>query len=177
MNKLVLIEKYLPSSIFWKNLTKDKRIKELSVEEVLDKYQGFEGELVFFQPINETDITLSISIKKCLELKKINNCSMLYVISDNKKNNFLRKKASQIGYDVGVCEEEKTIYSSIFHEILFGHLDQLVAFKDFLNEDLLFSDRSIAEKYVKLHDELSAQGMNVEDYEPMTIYEIWKQKE
>ena len=81
-----------------------------------------------------------------------------------------------MGYDVGVCDEEKTIFSSIFNEILFGNLDELISYKDLLNENLLFPDRSLAEKYVSLHDTLSEEGKGVEDYEKMIVYEIWKQK-
>ncbi|HEY5235968.1 MAG TPA: hypothetical protein VIJ14_07310, partial [Rhabdochlamydiaceae bacterium] len=62
------------------------------------------------------------------------------------------------------------------HEIIFGYYDELVAYKDLLNENFLFPDRSIAEKYVELHDVMSAEGKDVEDYEKMIIYEIWKYK-
>ena len=89
----------------------------------------------------------------------------------------VKEQALRVGYDVGVCEEGKTIYSSIFNEILFGNLDELIAYKDFLNEHLLFSDKFLAEKYVSLHNELSAQGKDVEDYEEMIVYEIWKYKD
>ena len=45
MHSIILIERYLPFSIFWPNLLKDKKVTGLSVEEILSKYQGFEGEL------------------------------------------------------------------------------------------------------------------------------------
>jgi hypothetical protein len=41
---------------------------------------------------------------------------------------------------------------------LFGHLEELIAYKDFLNENFLFSDKSLAEKYLLLHDKLSSEG-------------------
>lgn len=75
----------------------------------------------------------------------------------------MKEKAFFVGYDVGVCVEEKTIYSSIFNKILFGHLEEQIAYKDRLNEHLLFSNRSLAGDYDKLHDALSAQGKSVED--------------
>ncbi len=178
MHSLVLIEKYLSSSLFWSNLVRDKRITELSVEQVLDKYQGFEGDFVCYFQINKNIDLFQIKISECLRLKSLGGCLLLHVISSpDSMPSLLENQTTKIGYDVGVCDEEKTVYSSIFHEILFGHLDELVDYKRILNENLLFPDRSLAEKYVKLHDQMSAEGESVEDYEKMTIYEVWKQKD
>jgi hypothetical protein len=178
MYQLVLIERYLPSSFFWSNLIKNKRVPELSVEELLNKYEGFEGELIAHFLISEKDESeINKIICQCLEIKNSNNYFMLHVISDYEMlPPLLKKQTFQVGFDVGVCEEEKTIYSSIFNEVLFGHLDELVIYKDYLNKNLLFPDRSLAEKYVNSHNQLSAQGKGVEDYEEMIIYEIRKQK-
>lgn len=174
MYQLVILEKYSPSSIFWPNLKKDKRIPELSVEQLLSKYQGFEGEPVsFFDTIGDEKEFKEI-IEKYSNFKKPGNF-FVHVLSDQvKMPYFLEKQVTKVGYDVGVCDEGKTIYSSIFNEVLFGNLDELASYKDLLNENLLFPDRSIAEEYIKTHDELSAQGKDVEDYEEMVIYEVWK---
>ncbi|MGC1879423.1 MAG: hypothetical protein WA347_06270 [Rhabdochlamydiaceae bacterium] len=177
MHNLILIERYLPSSFFWPNLLKDKRIAKMSVEEILNKYQGFEGDLIAFFSIKGNNSELKKIVDKCLEKKNSNNYFMLHVISGSEVMPLLLKEqAFLVGYDVGVCEEEKTIYSSIFNEILFGHLEELISYKDFLNENFLFPNRILAEKYVNLHTELSVQGKGVEDYEEMTIYEIWRHK-
>ena len=177
MYNIVLIEKYHSDSCFWSNLLKYKRIEKLSVEEILNKYQSFEGEIIAFYKIQNVDSELNNSVNNCLELKEGNKNLMLHVISYPTSMPFTWKShATLMGYDVGVCEEGKTIYSSIFNEILFGHLDELVSYKCVLNENLLFSTRTIAEEYVNLHNQLSAQGRGVEDYEPMTIYEIWRHK-
>jgi len=175
MHQLVILEKYTPSSIFWPNLKKDKRIPKLSVEQLLSKYQGFEGETIFFFEILGDEQKFKEIIRKYLNFKKSGNCFFIHVLS-NKSNmpSFLKNQTTKVGYDVGVCDEEKTIYSSIFHEVLFGNLDELASYKDLLNENFLFPDRSTAEEYVKIHDKLSAQGKDVEDYEEMVIYEIWK---
>ena len=177
MHKLVLIERDPPSYDSWPSLIKKKRIPELSVEEVVSKYQGFEGELVCLFEIKKNITELKAMIDECLKLKKLGSCFILHVISSpDTMPSFLMDQTIKLGYDVGVCEEEKTVYSSIFHEIIFGYFDELIAYKDSLNENLLFPDRSLAEKYVSLHNEMSAHGKDVEDYEPMTIYEIWKHK-
>ena len=178
MHNIVLIEKYLPTSIFWSNLIKNKRVEELSVEEILNKYQGFEGELIAFFSVQESELNLNKTIHEYLEMKNSNQYLLLHAISNSEAMApSLMNQVLRVGYDVGVCEEEKTIYSSIFNEILFGNIDRLIVYKNLLNENLLFPDRVLAEKYVSLHNDLSAQGEGVEDYEEMIIYEIWKHKD
>jgi hypothetical protein len=174
MHRLVLIERD-PLSYSWPSLIQRQKIPELSVKEVVSKYHGFEGEFVCFFEVKENVNGFKRKMDECLKLKPLGSCFLLHVFSSPSEMPFiLEDQAIKIGYDVGVCEKESTIYSSIFHEILFGIIDELVVYKDFLNENLLFPDRSLAEKYVELHDEMSAQGKDVEDYEKMTIYEIWK---
>jgi hypothetical protein len=176
MHNLILVERHLPSSFFWPNLLKDKRIAEMSVEEILNKYQGFEGELIACFSVYEDESEFNHVFNRCLEIKKSNNYLMLHTLSGGQEMPaFLKPQTMLLGYDVGVCEEEKTIYSSIFNEILFGHLNELINYKNLLNEHLLFSNQLLAEKYVNLHDELSKQGKGVEDYEQMIIYQMWKQ--
>jgi hypothetical protein len=175
MNKLILIEKYLPSSIFWLNLEKDKNIN-LSVEEILNKYKGFEGELILMFGINKGENKTKEYIEECSEYKNICNSLLLFIIPNPPKESFIDQQALYVGYDVGICDEE-TICSSIFHEILFGKVNELVAFKEFLNENLLFPNKFLAEKYIETHNEMSVQERNVEDYYTMTSYEIWKHKD
>lgn len=177
MHDLVLIEKFSPSSDCWPNLIRDKTILELSVEEIVNKYQGFEGELIDIFKVEENRKELEKFINQSLELKKLSNCSLLYVISGSDvMPPSLREQAIFVGYDIGACDEEKTIYSSIFNEVLFGGYDELVNYKNLLNENLLFSDKATAKRYVDLHNQMSAQGKNVEDYMEMIIYEVWKHK-
>lgn len=178
MYSLILIERDPFSYKSWPSLNKKKQIPTLSVEDIVSKYKGFEGDLICFFNINENLTDINKMTKDYLKLKELGNCFVLHIISmPNSLPDFLKKQTIKLGYDVGVCEEEKTIYSSIFHEILFGYFDELISYKDFLNDNFLFPDRSIAEEYVKLHDEMSAQGKDVEDYEKMTIYEIWEHLE
>lgn len=178
MYTLILIEKDSPSSICWPNLLRKKRVEELSVENIVNKYQGFEGELIYmYQSTGENESEIKNILAQYIEVGELKTCLLLHVISEpDKMPLFLKKQTFHMGYDVGVCEEEKTIYSSIYNEILFGMIDELIYYKRFLNENFLFSDRSRAEQYVCLHNEMSAQGKDVEDYEEMTIYEIWKHK-
>jgi hypothetical protein len=57
-----------------------------------------------------------------------------------------------------------------------GEVQELIDYKEKLNESLLFPNRDIAEAYVRLHDKMSVEGKEVEDIIEMTIYEVWRHK-
>lgn len=175
MQKLILIEKHLPGGRFWPNLEKDKRIMELSVQEILNKYQGFDGELISCFSIEGNNNKLNKYFAECLDLNKLSDCNLLHIITGSESiPSYLREQSIQMGYEVGAFDEEGNIYSSIFNEILFGKVEELVVFKKVLNENLLFPDKSAAEKYVEMHNQMSIRGKDVENGVEMTIYEIWK---
>lgn len=176
MKKIILIQRYQPSSIFWGNMVINNKVTGLSVEEVLKKYQGFEGELIEYFPIERIFDELNEIINQFSDEIKSTDNLMFYVHSDRNDGVSLaiKDQFKFVGFDVGVCDKKKTIFSSIFNEILFGHLNDLIIFNDFLNNNFLFPDKQIAEAYVNLHNELSKQGRGVEDHEVMTIYELWK---
>jgi hypothetical protein len=177
LHKIILIERDPSLYSAWPSLIRKKNISELSVEEVVSKYQGFEGELICSFEIKKAEDNFNKIVNECLELKELGSCLILHVISNHEEMApFFEKQVIKMGFDVGICEKEKTVYSSIFHEVLFGTLDELISYKNLLNENLLFPDRSLAEKYVNLHDQMSAQGKDVEDYEKMVIYEVWRQQ-
>ncbi len=178
MHMLILIERDPPSYSSWPSLIQKKKIPNLSVQEVVSQYQGFEGELVSFFEVKGDTPEFKKKLNEYLKTKELGSCFLLHVISSpSEMPSFLKDQAIKLGYDVGACDEEATLYSSIFHEILFGYFDELIYYKDLLNKDFLFAEKSLAEKYVETHDELSAQGKGVEDYMEMIIYEIWKHKD
>lgn len=168
MYKIAVIEKYLATAPFWSNLIRKKQITELSVEQIIDRYQGFEGELIEFLSAEEFKIS-SHEIPKNSRVLILNSFDEMLPPS-------LKECSLQIGFDIGVCEVEKTLFSSIFNEILFGNLKELTEFQHHLNNQLLFPDKANAEKYVSFHKKLSAQGKDVEDYEELIIYEVRKYK-
>lgn len=71
MHKLILIEKHLPGGRFWPNLEKNKRFMELSVQEILNKYQGFEGGLISCFSIEGSNNKLNKYVDESLELNKL----------------------------------------------------------------------------------------------------------
>lgn len=169
INKIILIEKCVvrPRSI---------SSLKLSAETVIDKFQGYEGNVLDVYPI-EDNLELETIIKIFYEVPNQSNNLLLYVKSDSADvPKIIKDKAVFVGFDVGLCNEEGDVFSSIFHEILFGRVPELVSFAERLNENYLLPDRLIADEYVCVHDEMSRLGKCVEDYRPLIIYEIWKFK-
>ena len=172
MCMIAIVNRYTPSSSCWPNLVRKKKLDALSIEEVLIKYQGFEGEIDSIYVINPSQDGLVDIIDKT---KFLENCFILRdVLTDSEMSELLKEQSFQVGYDYGTFGEEKSVYSSIFNEILFGNVVELVSFKDTLNQHLLFPDRTSAEKYAQRHHELLKAAKDVEDDRGMSIYEIWK---
>lgn len=178
MHELVLIERDPTYYKTWPGLTKKKKISGLSVEEIVGKYQGFEGGLIYHFAAEDDIDKYKTNLNKLLNYENLENCYLLDLISNQTViPAYLQSQADHLGYDVGFCDgETSAIYSSIFHEVLFGHIDELIAYKDQLNTRFLFPSKDIAAEYVHLHDQMSAQGRDVEDIVEMTIYEIWRHK-
>ena len=168
MNKFILLKKYTSEVLFWPNLIRKKQITELTVEEVLSKYNGFEGDLISqfsVESINESNI------------KKIDITDKILLYLGSRKNqmpSILRPLFVKVGYDFGTCEEDQTVYSSIFNEILFGSLEMLISWKNRLNENYLFETEVIVNEYASQHRQLLMEVKDVEDDENMKIHEIWK---
>lgn len=167
MNKIIFIKKVDESSYSWKNLIKRNRIAELSVKEVVSKYQGFAGELISSNPIS--------FINKISEKSDTEGLTMLCLISNpDKVSANLESYFTKVGYEFGKCHED--IYSSIFSEILFGCTEELSSWKSKLNEYFLFETKSLAKEYASFHHQQLLAGNDVEWEDYMKIWEIWMYK-
>jgi hypothetical protein len=175
MTKLLILKEYSSSSYCWHNLEKKLKIPELSVEKVLSQYEGFEGDLVEMLLIKGDEEEQKEVIKKCKIFHSIPKHVVLFIVSSgNSLPRFLQATTHFVGCDIGICEQDKMIYSSVFNEILFGNVPELISQQKNLNKNWLFPDILSAEKYVALHEMLAGRGEDVEDYEKMAIYEIWQ---
>ncbi|MGK5595406.1 MAG: hypothetical protein ACSNEK_08625 [Parachlamydiaceae bacterium] len=175
MEEIILIERYTPAYKWWRGIVKYNRISDLTAEQLVQRYKGFEGNLITYFPNEENFEDLPNFYKECLEFKKISaNLMLLHLFSEEKAPTSLEKIATKVGYDVGfLCCESSNIYSSIFNEILLGDQDELVVYREYLNENLLFDTPSCAKKYVAQHKVLEDIGRDVER-DPMIIYEVWQ---
>jgi hypothetical protein len=175
MHELILIEKFPNYSDYFPNLAGNKTIPNFPEEEMVNKYQGFDGEFSsLFFTVKDKD-ELNKIIERCLRAK-VSDYLLLYAISSpGSIHTQFQKKGVLMGFDVGVHASEKAIYSSIYNEILFGIINELISYKETLNEHLLFSDRHIAEKYLNALNEISSKREYIKDLGEMKIYEIWKE--
>ncbi len=171
MNKIIVVERDSPSPY----LESHKRVSEFTVSQLIRKYQGFEGDLIEYFPLKMNEFEFDETTKYSFEQSIDRNLITLLIVDNSIELPASYQKLLQwVGFDVGVCEKDKTIYSSIFNEVLFGNIEDLIVYKDTLNDALLFPSKTLALQYVGTHDELSDQGRDVEDYEKMSIYEVWK---
>lgn len=174
MSNIILVEKYLRTDDCWAYLLKMNKVPGLTVEQVLNRYQGFEGEDIACYQTSESDPEFKEKIDLLDESLSSKNYLFLYVSLTENVNSSISDIAVKVGFDIGICEEDITIYSSVFNEILFGYYDELAAFQNNLNENFLFPDRESAEKYLEVHRQMAEEGKGVEQGVKMTIYEIWK---
>ena len=118
MHQIILIEKDSPEYHKWPSLIKNNQITNFSVDQVRNKYQGFEGELICISTVPKDEKIIKTIIEQYASLMGSENSLLLHTISDNETMPiFLQKEALFLGYDVGVCDEERSIYSSIFYEV------------------------------------------------------------
>ena len=171
----MLLKPYSPLSYCWDNLIKKRTSEELSVEDVINLYQGFEGELIDILLIPEDEIEQNEIIEKLdSEITKKKLTTLLVLDTSDSFPKTFENSAKFVGYDVGICDEDTGFYSSIFNEILFGKITELTSIQKQLNNALLFNSLTLAEKYVMLHAQLAIDGKDVESYQPMSVYAIWK---
>ena len=175
MKNLLLLKRYSKTSALWGNLVKSKTSLTLTTQELLTKYAGFEGESIYFSEITSIN-NFKEKINELLELKKSEHGRLFFITDiDEDLSLFpLHEHAHKVGYEVGTFDDDDSFFSSIFHEILFGKLEELTHFTNLLNKNLLFPDVSTAKNYIKEHSTLSQLGKSVEDYMPLKIYEIWE---
>ncbi len=67
-----------------------------------------------------------------------------------------------MGFEVGVFEDVDNYYSSVFHELIFGQLDDLTSFATRLNQNLLFAGVADAIEFSRRCAALAASGADLE---------------
>jgi hypothetical protein len=178
-HQLILIEKINNTFPYYDRLKQENAFTNLSAEEVIAKYCGFEGNLIeyFDDTSNNIADILPEFINKYNKLIYQENHKdfllLLLIKLGNNIDNILKKHFQFIGYEYGQCSENE-IYSSIFHEIIFGCTTELSMFHRQLNHYLLFKAIDSAQIYVKRHHELLLANQDVEEEEFMDIYEVWQ---
>jgi hypothetical protein len=175
--KIVLLKKYDENCFFWSTLLETKKYLNLSVKEIINNYNGFEGDNILYWEFDSLDDISNIKtqIKEMLYNEEITGfLCLLLKKAKEKKYSINIDSLIFLGYEYGFYKDELNFYSSIFHEIIFGDFSELITFERKLNEYYLFASYEQSKEYVKKHNQLFAEGYSVEDDTDMEIYEIWK---
>jgi hypothetical protein len=171
MYKILLNKRYSKNSPYFKDSTR----KQLSI--LLQQYLGFEGECQQFTECNdlrEAKIQIEKYRKEIDFSTRIEFAILICIEIDKKEKSIKLDNCSLVGYDYGILLDKYELYSSVLQEILFGHIDELMLFKDQLNNNYLFSTFEKAEQFAQKHHQLLLEGKDVEIEDDMKIYQIWK---
>ncbi|MDO9390521.1 MAG: hypothetical protein Q7U71_01970 [bacterium] len=182
---IIIIKKYDENHLLWKKMIDNtKLIKRISLKDAVSKYKGFEGRIINLKQnnivnskycwLNDNELeSIENYFAKEFDVKKYN---LLLISNYDRVFNEDNLKYSFAGYDYGMCFSEDNIYSSIFHEVLFGNNNALTEFNNKLNNNLLFPSYEIAKQYALIHKKLESGNGHVESDEEMEIYKLWHLK-
>jgi hypothetical protein len=169
---LMFVEKYNKHCVFWDRLVQ----KDPRAEKTVRSYCGFEGMCSFAQKI-ETERSAEnqlSSLRK--QMGRSNTDRPVVVLRDIEETADSSFGAIDgviaRGYDYGMVRDETNLYSSLFNEVLFGAIPQLLSFRNSLIDCLLFPNPKVAAQYATIHRDLLLQGSDVEVDDDMTIYEV-----
>ncbi len=89
----------------------------------------------------------------------------LVVVSDSQliSNMRIPKGAEFLGFDFGYYDDECSVFSSVYHEIVYASLPELGKYASRLNDSLLFSTTHDVEGYSQTRDLLRKAGRDVEN--------------
>jgi len=144
----------------------------LSHEQILTVYRGFEGEAwpdcEFVNGIDLQNGLASLDQHKIVEeyYRRVSQeflCDMLCIGFDESYKP--PPPYSFLGYDYGFYLSETGIFSSLFHEVIYGMHSEMRQFSGLLNDHLLLPTIESAWKLELTRNSLLATGADLERYE------------
>jgi hypothetical protein len=158
----------------------------LSHQEILTVYRGFEGEAwPDCELVNAINLQNGLASSNQLELvekyyKSVSQeflCDMLYIGFDEGLNP--PSAYIFLGYDFGFYLSETGVFSSLFHEVIYGMHSEMRQFSSLLNDHLLLPTVESAKELELTRNSLLAAGADLERYEqcqPIVIYGLPKER-
>jgi hypothetical protein len=148
----------------------------LSHQEILTVYRGFEGEAwpdcEFLNGIHLQAGLASLDQHKLVEeyyqeISRENLCDMLCIGFHEEFNplHYLPAAYLLLGYDYGFYLSETGIFSSLFHEVIYGMYSEMRQFSGLLNDVLLLPTIESAKELELTRNSLLASGADLEGYE------------
>ena len=162
----LLRKKFDKTYPYLKNLRNRCEANGIEVDEFLMRYSGIECNIIDahgkVEKVEETFIFFD----------QTKGEKIIIATGTEKPESFL----TLIGFEVGYFHGKENIFSSIWHELVAGEIEDLVDYVPKLNLFYLFDDYEIAKNYLEQHHQLQKNGMDVENgeyFEVIAVYE-WK---
>jgi hypothetical protein len=168
VDKILQIRVYDEDSYVWPALCKRRHVETLTVAELIDRYRGFEGELV--------DVLTWEGLVASLPQKLASDPDQRYLYLRSESDPlppWLESHFLSVGWDVGIVLDDEILYSSVFNEVLFGVEEELIEWNNRLNEHLLMPSANVAKLYMDLHHRMLTEGRDVEGEEDMRVFQVW----
>jgi hypothetical protein len=148
----------------------------LSHQEILTTYRGFDGEAwpnwEFVDGIHLENGLASLDQYQMVDdyyrnVSKEHSCDMLCLGFHESFNPYslLPPVYLLLGYDYGFYLSETGIFSSLFHEVIYGMYSEMRQFSSLLNDYLLFPVIENAKTLELTRNSLLAAGADLEGYE------------
>lgn len=158
---------------------KQAQLVSSRINKTIDRYKGFEGvawlldDKQDFRTLKVSDGLAHISeYALCKQYLKACRLPHVVVLLYCQKQGsfgevvpeFIQKEFSFDGIDVGYIDEYN-LFSSVYHDIIYGTYNELNAFSNQLNDNVLFDSEDDANEFIKKRAELVLKGAHLETLE------------
>ena len=146
---IAIVEEISKDYYNWERLLE----KNSNASDAIRKYSGFEGNLIESIDSSDREEYFPILIDEMKVLSAKNRKARLLSVSS-------------------LNSQSITVYSSIFHEILFGLVPESIKFRERLNNNGLFPSTNVLNEYIEVHKRLYLNGSDVEHHNLLSSFSI-----
>lgn len=108
------------------------------------------------------DLNLFISYFRGIEIMP--DLRMIAINDANIINLFPDSRFVFQGFDVGVFESLDNYFSCVYHDLIYGRIEELKPFKAALNNSLLIPTQQMAGNFLEVRQKLLRSGQDLEDF-------------
>lgn len=166
---IAIVEEISKDYYNWEKLLEENS----NASDAILKYSGFEGNLIESIDSSDREEYFSILIDEMKVLSAKNRkARLLNVSSLNSQSITILNGSIFLGFEFGIFDDNSNVYSSIFHEILFGLVPESIKFRERLNNNGLFPSTNVLNEYIELHKQLYLNGYDVEHHDLLSSFSI-----
>lgn len=166
---IAIVEEISKDYYNWERLLE----KNSNASDAIRKYSGFEGNLIESIDSSDREEYFSILIDEMKVLSAKNRKARLLSVSSlNSQSITILNGSIFLGFEFGIFDDNSNVYSSIFHEILFGLVPESIKFRERLNNNGLFPSTNVLNEYIEVHKQLYLNGYDVEHHDLLSSFSI-----